>query len=338
MNNPTSVGRFKVLDLLGKGGMGTVYKVHSPSGETLALKTLDQPPDEFLHRFKREFRAASRLKHHNIVSVYELEVDPVPFFTMEYVDGDSLFGYLDVDKNTAMPLESSELRRLFFALGQILKALDYVHARGVVHRDIKPDNILVNREGAIKITDFGLAKIVEAQTSLTQSGHFMGTVTYVAPEQITSSPVDVRTDLYALGVILYKVFTGSNPFPAKDVIAVIHQKMQGYVPVEPREHTPELSERWARITMKLIEHEPSNRYQSVPELFADLRDAWTETPGERLAPEDDQTSFLTSVKGVLTAPRFVGRDKEMEILRKALAAATSGKGNALQLVSLGQAA
>jgi len=325
MPDPETIGPFKVLSRLGQGGMGTVYRVQQNS-DILALKVLSRQSGEVSHRFKREFRAASRLDHNNIVRVFELIESPRLAFSMEYVDGTDLLSFIHGGDGRDAIGDREGFRKVFFAVGQILRALDYIHAEGIVHRDLKPDNILIDRKGTVKIADFGLAKLEESQSFVTTAGTVMGTVGYLAPEQITGQRVDARTDFYALGTMIYQLMTGSMPFPGKDPVAVMQKKVLGLEPRRPCTANEALPEGWEHLILKLLAHDPANRYPGIAEIFADLRLLWSESGVKDRAVAFDANDLLTRNRGGLTAPRFIGRSAELARLSGLLDTVGSGEG------------
>jgi eukaryotic-like serine/threonine-protein kinase len=211
MAEPQTLGKYQVQSVLGKGAMGVVYKAFDPHIErTVAIKTVRKDlvdPDlanQFMARFKNEARAAGRLHHPNIVGVYEYgEDDMVAFIAMEYIDGTGLREYLNRKARF-------ELGQLLAITSQLLQALDFAHARGVVHRDIKPANLILTTGGALKVADFGIARI--DTTTLTMTGMVMGTPSYMSPEQCQGKDSDHRSDLFSAGVVLYELLTGERPF------------------------------------------------------------------------------------------------------------------------------
>jgi eukaryotic-like serine/threonine-protein kinase len=206
-----TLGKYRITGTLGRGAMGTVYDAHDPViDRRVAIKTIplaaaeDAEGAEGLARFLREAQAAGRLHHPNLVGVYDYgETDKVAYIVMEFVDGTSLKALLDAQERFT-PAESVRI------MEGLLAGLQYSHARGVVHRDIKPANVILNHEGVVKIADFGIARI--ESSSLTQAGTIMGTPAYMSPEQFMGLTVDLRTDIYSSGVLLYQMLTGERPF------------------------------------------------------------------------------------------------------------------------------
>ncbi len=263
-----TIGQYQIVEELGRGGMAVVYKAWQPSLERfVALKVLPeyfQHEPEFLARFDREAKAAAQLNHPNIIIIHDIgQADGVHYIAMEYVEGGSLRERID-----AGPMSLAEAERI---LGQVASALDYAHSRGLVHRDIKPANILFTADGDAKVTDFGIAR-ASGGTRLTRTGALIGTPEYMAPEQAEGRPVDHRTDLYALGVVLYQMLTGKAPFhattPHATLYAVVNQP-----PPPPRDLNPRLPSAVADVVVKAIAKEPGQRFQRGSDMIAALRAA-----------------------------------------------------------------
>ena len=218
------LGRYQLISELGRGGMGVVYQAIDPLLErTVALKTLYLIDDTderrmYSERLMREAHAAAILSHPGIVTIYQIDEDNgIPYIAMEYVQGPSLASLL---KKVPIPKRI----HVHNILRQVADALDYAHGKGVIHRDIKPDNIMIQQGGMVKITDFGIAKA--AASSRTRTGMHLGTPFYMAPEQILGKTVDGRTDQYALGVVAYQMLTGGCPFSADSLPTLIYQILQ----------------------------------------------------------------------------------------------------------------
>jgi serine/threonine protein kinase len=211
MADPEKIGKYRIDGVLGKGAMGVVYKGFDPGIErTVAIKTVRKDlvdPDlavQVMARFKNEAKAAGRLLHPNIVSVYEYgEDDANAFIAMEYVDGAGLREYLNRKA-------TFDLGQIVAIVSQVLEALDFAHERGVVHRDVKPANLILTASGAVKVADFGIARI--DTSNLTNAGMVMGTPSYMSPEQCQGKDIDRRSDLFSTGVVLYELLTGEKPF------------------------------------------------------------------------------------------------------------------------------
>jgi serine/threonine-protein kinase len=264
----TQLGDFQLVKKLGQGGMGTVYLATQLSlDRKVALKTLSpefaKRPD-FVERFLRECRSMARLQHPNVVQVYAAESKQgAHYAAIEYIDGRSMQSWL----NDLGRLEIGDALHVVLVCADALK---HAHAQNMIHRDIKPDNILVTSRGVVKVADFGLAKVVDEDTSLTQSGTGMGTPLYMAPEQARNAKhVDWRTDIYALGCTLYHFLTGELPFRGEDTITLILAKEKGTFK-SAKKLRPEIPERLDLMIDKMLAKDPSARYADCGELMRDL--------------------------------------------------------------------
>ena len=254
------LGHYRILDLLGRGGMADVYRAEDERlGREVALKLV---PPEFardpdrVERFEREVRAAAKLTHPNIVTVHEFgrERDQ-PFYTMALMRGGDLKARIRAHPE-GMPPE--EARGIALA---VARALEYAHGRGFVHRDVKPENILFGEDGAPQLTDFGIARAMSSGTRMTATGMSIGSPHYMSPEQARGQPVDGRSDLYSLGVVLYEMLTGRVPFDAADTLAVALRHLNDPVPPLPG-HLAE----WQPLLDRLLAKSPADRYVSAGEL------------------------------------------------------------------------
>jgi serine/threonine protein kinase/tetratricopeptide (TPR) repeat protein len=260
--------RFQIGPLLGEGGMGRVYKAYDKElGRTVALKVL-QPEltsDPMIaQRFKQELLLASKISHRNILRIHDLsEADGVKFITMAFVEGQDLHHLLK--KERLLPLERAlQIGR------QLCEALDAAHTEGVVHRDFKPQNVLIGKDDHVYVTDFGLATSLEtAKMGMTRTGAYLGTPKYMSPEQVEGKHVDHRSDIYSLGLVLYEMVTGDAPFSGETTFQVMYQRVKEK-PKNPKLANPDLPDSLARIIMHCLECNPEDRYQSVREILADL--------------------------------------------------------------------
>lgn len=266
--------RYDVLSEAGCGSMGNVYKARDrETGETVALKLLKpeiSSDQAMMDRFKNELLFARKITHKNVCRVHEFNrINGIAYTSMEFVEGESLrsvinrFGALSLRKGSDLAL-------------QICSGLKEAHAQGIVHRDLKPENVMIDGQGNVKIMDFGIARSMEALTRHT--GSMVGTPAYMAPEQVAGKPVDYRTDIYSLGLMLYEMFTGSPAFTAENPVAVALKQMRE-APVAPRTIEPMIPPALERAILKCLEKEPARRYQSVAELETALR-----SPGAGAAP------------------------------------------------------
>src|SRR5215831_7214482 len=267
----SKAGRYEIQGELGRGAMGVVYKAVDPViGRTVAVKTLRLSEEgtglsrpELLNRFQTEARAAGLLTHPNIVVVFDAgEEDGLYYITMELVEGKSLQVLLDAGQ--AFPLA-----RVLRIMEQTCSALQFAHERSIVHRDIEPANLMLTADDTVKVTDFGTAKILQFGT-VQQTAHVMGTPSYMSPEQVKGKPVDGRSDIFSLGVLLYEVLTGEKPFPGQTITTVIY-KIVNEDPIPPRTLNPSLHPGLNDIVMRALAKDPDIRYQNCREMLEDLR-------------------------------------------------------------------
>jgi len=258
--------RYELLEVIGTGGMAIVYKAMCHRlNRYVAVKILKEEyarDDEFRRRFHDESQAVAMLSHPNIVSVYDVSrFGETEYIVMELIDGITLKEYMKM--NGPLPWKEA----LFFS-EQIAKALSHAHNRGIIHRDIKPHNIMLLRDGTIKVADFGIARLMmQKQASLTQEA--LGSVHYVSPEQAKGGRIDSRSDIYSLGVVMYEMLTGKLPFEGDTPISVAIQHINA-IPLYPREIDDSIPESMEAITMKAMNPSLSKRYASADELFEDL--------------------------------------------------------------------
>ncbi len=274
-----TIGPYRVLEQIGRGGMATVYKAYQAAlARNVAIKVLpaffaEEPG--FRERFQQEAIAVAKLRHPNILQVFDYGEDGgVTYIVSEFIDGGTLAGQL----GTALPLDY--LTRM---LGPIASALDYAHARGVLHRDVKPSNILLARDGTPILSDFGLAKMVGSQPRLTVSGATVGTPEYMAPEQGTGEVIGPAADQYALAIVAYEMLTGKVPYTAETPLAVLIAHMHKPLPL-PRSVNPALSEALEQVLLKGLAKAPGDRYPSASEFVRALSDAAREPAAASLAP------------------------------------------------------
>ena len=261
--------RYEILDVIGVGGMAVVYKAYCHRlHRFVAIKVLkrDLAADaEFRRRFHEEAQAVAMLSHPNIVSVYDVSRgDDLDYIVMELIDGITLKQYMQ-KKNGSLNWRES----LYF-ITQIMRALSHAHSRGIIHRDIKPQNIMVLRDGSVKVADFGIARIMSAaQNTLTQET--LGSVHYISPEQARGSHIDARADIYSAGVVLYEMLTGRLPFDGDSPVSVAIQHISA-TPLAPRELDPDIPEGLEEITMKAMAARLDRRYVSAEAMLRDLEE------------------------------------------------------------------
>jgi serine/threonine protein kinase len=269
------IGRYEIVRELGRGAMGVVFKARDPLiGRSVAVKTITagvaRNPD-LLERFHREAKSAGLLQHPNIVTIYELsESDGSPFIAMEYLEGQSL------EQVIASRLPLPLAQRLGYFV-QACRAFDYAHSRGVVHRDIKPGNIMITTDGAVKVVDFGIARIMDA--SKTQTGSLLGTLSYMSPEQLRGQPADERCDIWSLGAVLYECLAYRKPFTGENHGALIRSILDDEPP-SPAELVPECPIGLGTVVQRALCKDASARYQTMEKLLLDLEPLWSELQRE----------------------------------------------------------
>jgi CheY-like chemotaxis protein len=260
----TFTSRYRITRVVGRGGMGTVYKAaDNDLGEDVAIKLLKSEAitsdPAMAERFKNEIKLARRISHRNVVRTHDFgERDGSYYVTMEYVEGITLRDLIDTRKHL------SSVATLGIAR-QLAAALAVAHQEGVIHRDIKPQNLLLDAAGVLKVMDFGIARLTERPTAVTQAGMVVGTPAYMSPEQLLDENVDARSDLYSAGIVLYECLTGALPFEASSPIALI-AKVLNTAPAAPAERTDDVSLPLSSLVMRLISKNPAERPQSADEL------------------------------------------------------------------------
>jgi len=270
MSASTKAGRYELIEEIGRGAMGVVYRANDPViGRPVAVKTMrlanagnGLSHEDLLSRFQTEARAAGRLTHPNIVVVYDAgEEDGVLYITMELVEGPSLQALIEARQTFPLP-------RILRLMEQACSALDFAHQHKIVHRDIKPANLMLTADDTLKITDFGTAKILQFGT--TQTAQTIGTPSYMSPEQIKGRPVDGRTDIFSLGVVLYELVTGHKPFPGDSVTTVIY-KIVNEDPVPPRELDSSIHPGLSAVITKALAKSAELRFQDCREFIEALQ-------------------------------------------------------------------
>ena len=271
--------RYRIESMLGQGGMGRVYKAYDIElDRPVALKVL-QPElasdSNAMQRFKQELLLASRISHKNILRIHDLgEADNIKFISMAFVDGQDLHHLLRAGK---LSIERAEN-----IAQQLCEALDAAHSEGIIHRDLKPQNILMGAGDHVYVSDFGLAKSLESSAAgMTRTGQYLGTPRYMAPEQVETGQVDKRTDLYALGLILFEMVTGEDAFKGDSTLQIMYRRVKEKPP-NPRQINPQVPDYLSRIILRCLERDPANRYQQASEILADLRAARVTRAPKRL--------------------------------------------------------
>ncbi|MDX6467442.1 MAG: eukaryotic-like serine/threonine-protein kinase [Gaiellaceae bacterium] len=276
--------RYELLEICGTGGMSTVYKAHDQLLErNVALKVLHPhygDDEEYVERFRREARAVAQLSHPNIVTVIDRgEADGHQFIVFEFIDGENLKEL--VGRTGPLPV-----RRAVELAVSIAEGLAFAHEHGLVHRDVKPQNVLLNGDGEPKVTDFGIARSLDVEHGVTQTGTVMGTSNYLSPEQASGKQVTPATDVYSLGVVLYELLTAEVPFPGDNFVAVA-MKHLNEPPPDILERRPDVPLRLASALDRALEKEPERRFASMGEFAAELRQSMQD-----LGAFDAQQTFI----------------------------------------------
>ncbi|MGO4887829.1 Stk1 family PASTA domain-containing Ser/Thr kinase [Anaerobacillus sp. MEB173] len=262
-------GRYEILETIGGGGMANVYKAMDIILDRhVAVKVLRpqfSDDDEFIKRFHREAQAATSLSHPNIVNIFDVgEEDNLYFIVMEYVEGPTLKQL--IQQKGSLPLED-----IVHIMSQIASAISHAHANQIIHRDIKPHNILISRDGDAKVTDFGIARAMTSAT-ITHTNSVMGTVHYLSPEQARGGLVNTKSDIYSLGIVLYEMVTGKVPFSGDSAVSIAIKHLQSEIP-SPKFIHPELPQSIENIILKATAKDPFHRYESAIEMEQDLQTA-----------------------------------------------------------------
>ncbi len=277
------LGPYRIISQVGRGGMANVYKAYQPSVDRyVAIKVLPSQlaeSKEFATRFHQEARIIAMLEHPHILPVFDYgESDGVAYFVMRYLDAGTLRDRMEVGR----PLPLNEIDRIFT---QLAEALSYAHAHGVVHRDLKPANALIDSYGNIFLTDFGIAKLLEsASPRLTQTDAIMGTPAYISPEQAQGNPVDQRSDIYSLGIILYEMATGRVPFVADTPLAVLFKHISDPLP-PPSSVKSDIAEPIEQVILKALAKDPQDRFATASDFVAAWKHALEQMHAPRPAPE-----------------------------------------------------
>jgi serine/threonine protein kinase len=264
------LGRYQIIKEIGRGAMGIVYLAYDPRiKRNIAVKAFNieqmvEPSEreEFKIRFQREAQLAGNLSHPNIIAIHDVgEEEEISFIAMELVEGESLAEL--IAKNYRFSIE--EIADIF---NQLCQGMSYAHQQGIIHRDLKPSNILIRKDGLVKIADFGIARALGA--TITASHKTLGTPAYMSPEQITGGRIDLRSDIFSLGIILYQMLTGERPF-AGEITSTIIYRIINENPIPPRKISLQVPPGFNHIVLKALSKDPAERYQSCAELLADIK-------------------------------------------------------------------
>ena len=286
--------RYRIVDKIGVGGMADVYLGEDTLlGRQVAIKVLHANfanDDEFVTRFKREAQAAGKLNHPNIVNMYDVGFDQdLHYIIMEYVDGETLKEY--ITRHGRLSIDEAVKFTIAIAEG-----LEHAHTMGIVHCDIKPHNVIITRTGRVKVTDFGIARAMNATNTVMYTNSILGSAHYLSPEQASGKPVDGNTDIYSLGVVLYEMLTGRVPFEGETPIAVALKHVREKV-APPTRYNPSIPPLLEAVVMKALSKNPADRFDSISDMISDLRLSQGFTMGktQRHEPYDFATQMIPTV-------------------------------------------
>jgi len=298
----TFAGRYQVIEELGKGGMGKVYRVLDKKiEEKVALKLLNfevSPGDKTLERFRNELKLARKISHRYVCRMYDLgEAEGIPYITMEYVSGEDL-------KSLIRRIGQFTVSRTVFLAKQVCEGLTEAHRLGVVHRDLKPQNIMIDRDGNVRIMDFGIARSMRTQ-GITDTGEIFGTPEYMSPESLEGKDVDQRTDIYSLGIIFFEMLTGKVPFEG-DTPLNVALKQKTEIPQDPQKINPQITDDLSHMILKCLNKDQEKRYDGAEAMLSELDNVEKSMPTtERIVPErrpltSREITVKFSMKKVLT--------------------------------------
>ncbi len=304
---PEKIGRYEILSILGRGGMGVVYLARDPGlDRTVAIKTLsraeagsqDEDSNQLIERFVREARAVAKSDHTNIVTVYHVGKHGDEYYiVMEYVKGKTLSWFIKSQQTLSLEVKLNLVK-------QICLGLQKAHEEGLVHRDIKPSNIMVNKNGVIKIMDFGL--VHTANSELTATNQIMGTANYMSPEQLSNKPVDQRTDIFSLGTVFYELVTGEKAFSGDSTSSIMYKIVFENPPFPSEISSILLNSPVDGIILKALSKKPEDRYSTCGELLTDIELVLAGETANAVAPttDNEMTRSHSSVT-ILNSPSIV---------------------------------
>ena len=334
----SQLGRYNIIGELGQGAMGTVYKAVDPLIDRIvAIKTINlslalDEKDEYESRFYQEAKAAGRLSHPNIVTIYDVgKSGEIAYIAMEFLQGRELRDMLNDGKR--MPVE-----QVINVVAQVAQGLAYAHEHGIVHRDVKPSNIMIVRDGHVKFTDFGIARMASAAVR-TQTGMVLGSPKYMSPEQVVGKLTDQRSDIFSLGVMLYEMLTGQAPFAGENVNAIMYQTLNS-VPPPPSSLSPNVPEMLNFIVAKALAKKLEHRYQDTKEFAADLyacRDRLPRSAANRDAAKANSIAATNATRSdVLSSAKHVdtSEDESKPVATLGLSSAFDSAAATMRLAAL----
>lgn len=310
----TVIGKYEIGEVLGKGGMATVYRaVHQPLGRDVALKvlhphlTIEQIVRD---RFLLEARSIASLKHQNIVQVYDYEAsNDISFISMEYIDGGALDQQLKLREYETDKFEPLPVRQALTIAMEIADALHYAHQHGIIHRDVKPANILLSSDGRYVLTDFGIATLLH-QNRMTADGATSGTPTYIPPEMITGERGDERSDIYSLGIVLFQLLTGELPFQSENLYGVLMKHINEPVP-SLIDINPSIDDAVSEIVCRALEKDASNRFQSGKAFSSAISALLTSPDIQHKYPDADvHNALVVKINQEATHPTWIGATQQ----------------------------
>lgn len=320
----SQLGRYEVISELGQGAMGVVYKARDPLiDREVAIKTINlslalEERDEYEARFYQEAKAAGRLSHPNIVTIYDVgRSGDIAYIAMEYLHGRELRDVLN--ENKTLPVS-----QVLDVIIQVAQGLSYAHEHEIVHRDVKPSNVMIVRDGHVKITDFGIARMASAAVR-TQTGMVLGSPKYMSPEQVLGKLTDQRSDIFSLGVMLYEMLTGQVPFIGENVNAIMYQTLNA-IPAPPSNANSAVPEMLNYIVAKALAKDLDARYQNAGELVNDLRACRESLPRD--------TGAAQPAKRPTAMPRATGDDDSKTVVALGLSASFDSNEATMRLAAM----
>ena len=327
------LGRYEIIGELGQGAMGVVYKAKDPLiDRVVAIKTINlnqamEEREEYEARFYQEARAAGRLSHHNIVTIYDVcKSGDIAYIAMEFLEGRELRDVLN--ERSSLPIGE-----VLDIVAQVANGLYYAHEHGIVHRDVKPSNIMIQKDGHVKITDFGIARMASAAVR-TQTGMVLGSPKYMSPEQVMGKVTDQRSDIFSLGIMLYEMLTGRPPFSGENVNAIMYQTLNA-TPPQPSSMNPSVPDMLNFIVAKALAKKVDERYQNAKEFADDLRACRDSLPQDApVAPAVRVPPKPPLEAGLPAGPAMTEEDENMPVAALGLSGAFDSLAATLRLAAM----